>query len=367
LVAALGWTAWQGVPTTPLGASQQDNRRVAEPGKAAPPAAAVATTRLAQPERTPPLATGDIEICGVGVAKNEADAKALEDHAYKDISTALAAHAVRMVRSTDARTRAVGLLIAGQREALAGMAWQSADPLVYQLALQACGFVHDPPAERRAMNDIAPSCAQLSVERGAALDANNGHSWMQAATEAAWRGEADNQAYAYRRASEAPEFRSPAEQALVAITMAALPQDAGRLERLQVGAAILGVQAAMPVVYAAPLNTYCADSRLRNANTRQECEALADAMVRLSASYFGLSTGLRLGRRLGWPAERIALMEAELRLSDTLQEIESSAPGGVMGCAARDHAMRRWTAIAEHGERQAARLLLADQAMPPAK
>jgi len=50
---------------------------------------------------------------------------------------------------------------------------------------------------------------------------------------------------------------------------------------------------------------FCSASAVLDVNRRQVCSALADVLAERSETYFNRSPGIEIGRRVGWPPERL--------------------------------------------------------------
>ncbi len=185
------------------------------------------------------------------------------------------------------------------RERLAREALSTQDPRVYALGFRACMVAPD-----------EGSCALLSVGQWARLDADNALPWLFVLGQVrAGKDDAALNEALFRIGSAARiEDRLFAVPGL--IVARAGPSDvdvAGALD-LTVGA--IGMASAQ----SAPLQSLlqaCSGKALDDANRRQVCEAVATTLVERSDSLLLGQIGIGIGRRLGWPDERMNAFRGE--------------------------------------------------------
>jgi hypothetical protein len=267
-----------------------------------------------------PLAEGEAEVCGHGRVRLDSPEMARLEQAVaqlrRELSDALAA-------SADEVDRAIGLLTremarptavsipasgaevrAGDEQAvdrLARMAVGSRSSPVYALALMAC----DRGGRRGA-------CQMLSVEQWARLDPGNAAPWMRMLSEASNRRDdaaLDEALFQISRATSYDDFSSvPLKQVIVR-----LPADAPLFERFGVMADLFAMSVASPAQFAAygALHKHCDAQAVVDANRRQACAAVAEALVPRSRSLMDFRAALIVGEQGGWPAERVQALRDE--------------------------------------------------------
>ena len=105
----------------------------------------------------------------------------------------------------------------------------------------------------------------------------------------------------------------------------------------------------------------CRGEALADANRRQLCEGVADALVERSDNLLMASTGVGMGRRLGWGPERgDALRGIGLAAADAGQwHLDSTHGNTDTGCSGLKQDLRRITREAVVGEAGWAREWLA--------
>jgi hypothetical protein len=384
---------------------------VAAPGAAAVPAPAKSaakqrpTVAPAAP-RVPAAASaalpgpGEAEVCGLGIVRVDGhDPSGLKQVPEASRREAYVRLQAVMQASPDARVRAAGLLLesrwlagraaetlaaatpacaasdaacrrearrtartasalaaAPATDALAQRAAGSSDAEVYAFAVEAC-------ARDEALVHAAPWCQQVSVEQWARLEPDNAVPWLEVAAAARRRGDAAAENDAMYRASVAPQ--SDAHRAAPA-RMAAemMPPDAPEAGRSAVIVELAAAPSAIGGRGLDAVNRHCAADALRDANRRQTCDALADALAARGTTLREAAVGRRLGERLGWPGERVQGLRDEQRAlaaaaSRYLTEF------GRLSCAGVQRRTRWLAMVAAQGEIGAARELLDRFGAPP--
>ena len=340
---------------------------------------------------------GETEVCGLGIVKaapagnDESDPLVLARQ--RRSPTVRAEWEAALQASPDVRTRAAGLRIAGMAgaeepgwavdgrqaderkaacredaacekradeegaavfarasahphaDALARLARDSKDPVVYALAMQRCS---------RASGPAGPgACPLLSYEQWASIDPDNAAPWLYLADQVIVGG--GDPSEALQRAARARHIHTH-WAALHGLVMAAQPPAVPPLERLLMSVEVIGVQAAeVP-----PLNAtvkYCSTAELRSGNRRQTCEALADLLVNRGDTLLDLGVGRAVGEKLGWSADRVAALRDEGLALMALQS-EQLAGKQPYSCTSTEILMAHYAQVSRLGELVAMRELL---------
>jgi len=232
---------------------------------------------------------------------------AREDHAASPAS------ALRCTGSECASGEPGRQLAAGLLEQLAKQATATLDARVYAMALKEC---ESAPAQG--------SCALLNLEQWARLDDGNAMPWLHLLQRARQRNEAAQIHEALYRIGAAARFDARPFAAAGSVADHAGPSD------LDVMAAqLLAVDAFMQASARQPafqaLTLVCTGAALADANRRQACDSAAATLAERSDSLLAVVVGATLGRRLGWPDDRIdALRGLQLAGEAMVREGEST-------------------------------------------
>jgi hypothetical protein len=186
------------------------------------------------------------------------------------------------------------------RDAVARMASMTADPHVYALAYKLCAGA------------AWGACQMIDARRWAQLDPENATPWMHILSEAVAHGDTGTQEEALHRiamAQRSDEFYGDTGGAIIDAAPddeAALPTVVGMfLETAGIEAA--AVSAMQGVV------TSCKGDALRDSNRAQTCTAIAEVLGERSATMLDQRIGVRIGRNVGWPADRVDLADGQFR------------------------------------------------------
>jgi hypothetical protein len=231
---------------------------------------------------------------------------------------------------------------------LVRLALDSRDAVVYGIAVQAC--------TTHFLGSDSDACRQISVAEWARQEPDNRQVWWRVAAEAESRGDTQARDAALANAAAAPRDDSHLG-AVVAAAFAAVPESTNGMLQSTLVMLVSGAWTTS-MITTPPVLGLCKAEYLGNANTRQQCERLAEVLTRHPATLLDLGVGKALGRRLGWPAERLpdtngrSMQHAEaLRLLVTPED-------DPMSCRTVAH-QRRWLAdLARVGEIGAADLLV---------
>jgi hypothetical protein len=195
---------------------------------------------------------------------------------------------------------------AGMAEAqnIARLAVNSPDPLLYATAFHAC---------RKFVADNSGFCQQISATQWAARDPDNGIAWLHVLSGAGQTGQG--------------QLNSEGEDALFRLSQASrFDQGLSHLPQLRSGSpalqqnglaqlALIQLNNALYHDLALPtygrVSNYCNPDKLIDVNRRQMCESIANKLVSDQSSLLGFAIGAAMGQRLGWPAQRLAVMQQE--------------------------------------------------------
>lgn len=337
---------------------------IAEPSgiaaAAEPSSVAVAT---AAGERDPGL----VEICGLGWVETKPDSAGAEIlRQIPGLEESLRSVMTGLRESPDEYSQAAGLLLemkGGSESAadsalldqLARLAVTSDDPRVYALAYRVCGRA---PA--------AGSCALLSAAQWARVDAGNGEPWLFVLDAAAARGDRAQVEEALHRIGTAPRFDDRYQGVAGPIIARAGSSDSDLVAADILMTHAIGVAAALPLPLQR-LTQACRETTLADANRRQLCDAVATALAERSDSIVLSSIGANIGKRVGWPLERVIAVRA---LSVALAETWAPDPGAdprpepSYSCAVVRATLDRVDRLAQVGEPEVARDWIAAKHKP---
>lgn len=236
--------------------------------------------------------------------------------------------------------------------ALVELALGSRDLPTYALAAQWCA----------SAGQEVDACRQVSLAEWARRDPDNMAAWLRLAQQADVRKDAEARDEALFRAVAASR-QDHHHQAVVRAALAALPDGADALVQQHLLALALDVRDAklLPVFNAMAA---CEPARLGDANRWQRCDGLADALTRRGASMLELRMGLRIGRAVGWSADRVAALAQE---AEALQEAHVRVLGTQPGLSCPETQVFRQfvSETGEHGELATARAMLARSGKTP--
>jgi len=366
LLVAVAWLFWPGADDEPAAPPAAPFRMPAVAMSAVPVTLAIASTDASTDASTGDNRADDgaIELCGLGrlSAEQREDVDAWDKLMRAPVEQAMGRTAAALAAKGDERSRALALVLEGLRagDAAAPGVWQdqlariasaTSDPAVYALGIQVCQF----RGARRA------SCQMISAARWAQLDPDNAIVWLQVADDALARSDTAAFDDAMYRASKS----SRSEIGFGQTTQRAvdhLPPDASPMAAWGVAAAVTGWEAARAIPGYAHVSKYCADAALADPNRRQVCDDLAKVLVDRSDALLDRHIGTTLGRRLGWPAERLADLQEERDAIAALQTqtAQAAMPYGLpTACAVVQADLQRLREMARHGELGALRQQLA--------
>jgi hypothetical protein len=243
-----------------------------------------------------------------------------------------------LLDSDDTGARAAGLFLQGKldasgliqpmteqsRDALVQLAVGSGDPAVYAMAVYACN----------TYSDAAPSgsCQQISLQHWSTIDADNAAPWLLLAGKARAANDAASEAAAFGRATASHKVDAY-NFSLYSVTEPALPSDLTPLERWTLTIELIGIESATASLQNGIAARHCSADAMRDAQTRQQCSALAELLVNKGTTLLDLSIGTRIGARAGWPQARVTSLEDQ---RDALMQVgtqaESDGGGDMWSC-----------------------------------
>jgi hypothetical protein len=231
---------------------------------------------------------------------------------------------------------------AGQRDALARMAQDSDDPQVYAWAYRSCKAA--PVAERGA-------CQLINASQWARLDPLNAEPWLELGAEAQSHKDAAALEDAMFHVASA-ERHDPGWGALPGSLIDHLPADDSAL----IGTWGLIVQAVGLEAVAgsawAPVARYCGARELADPNRGETCERIADLLVEHSSTTDARAIGIGIGKRLGWPAQRLDALDQQ-RDAEAAVQHKHATEASALDCATLRARVDRWRDIAQFGEIEA--------------
>jgi tetratricopeptide (TPR) repeat protein len=262
---------------------------------------------------------------------------------FRQIGTLTKATAARWLaalqNSGDLRSRAAGLLLeskvtdgdSGPRAeqiftAAVQLAAGAEDPAVYGLAVSMCG--------RYIGTDAAGACQQISLQRWAQLDPDNAVPWLFLAAAAQASHDTGAEADAFSHAAKAHKVDSYGDS-LFAFAEPELPQDVTPLARSYFAIEVIGVEAALWAPQYGAVNQHCSREAMQDSNVRQQCDSLAQLLVRNGTTLLDLGLGRNIGARAGWSSERVnELAQQQDALRQAITQLSPSDDDKLWTCDA---------------------------------
>jgi hypothetical protein len=279
----------------------------------------------------PTLHTDTVELCGYGTTPiDKEDPGAVFQKIGILTRTTAARWLAALQNSGDLRSRAAGLWLDGKvtggellrpvapqtRAAAIQLAAGAVDPAVYALVLSMC--------DKRAGADPDPACQQLSLQRWAAIDPDNAVPWLLLAGKARLSHDDAAEAEAFSHAAKAHRFDDYSDS-LFAFSDPELPPDVTPLERSYFAIEVIGVEAAAGSPVYGVASQHCSSAAMQDSNVRQQCESLAQLLVRKGTTLLDLGVGRAIGARAGWSSDRInELLQEQHALMQAITQATSS-------------------------------------------
>ncbi len=357
IVVAVGvaWIAFKG---------EGEPTEVAVPPPASPtiaidlPASSAAAASAPEPavlgEASP--ADDEVQMCGGEWVKTGADGEVVKEEAEAFERRALEATKqptlAVMEASGDERVQAAARFyqagVEAHREALVHLAQGSTDPQVYAWAYQAC---------RRADPSAQGSCQLVSIEQWARLDPSNAMPWLALAREAELRHDATALDDAMFHVASAERLDIGWGQLPSALVEHVPSGDENLVGALGLAIEAIGAEAAEAVAYSTAMK-YCSANELADANRRENCERVAELLIDRSTMLVERKMGAALGKRLGWPPERLESLRKEHDALFGTAVHDTVRIDGTRSCADLRRELERIRDVARNGEIATARLAL---------
>jgi hypothetical protein len=306
-------------------------------------------------------ASDGVEVCGVGKVKLDIDdPRAVGEYLGGLTHKTEVKWKSALINSDDYRARAVGLFMqqrafAGKtailpvehaRDELVQLATGVNDPAVYAIALQMCRTGFSEPA-------TTDPCARLSLANWARIDSDNAAPWLALA----WKAQDDGDASAERadigRAAVAHRIDYYGDS-LLSFAQLQVPPDVTPLELDEMDTELMGFEAAWwrPVRAA---TKHCSPDAMRQSKVQQDCNALANLMVKDGRTLIDMSIGKLIGERAGWSKERVDALTEE---SNALRGVSIVDYGDLWDCNSVDAQNALFGRIKRLGELGALREML---------
>ncbi len=329
---------------------------------------------------TASAADDEVQVCGGAWVKSGADGRPSEEamNAMDDRATeeAVSAALVAMEASSDPRAlaaaryfRAVRAGLAAeflskcdgnavcvardersrsqgraQRDALARLAQDSNDPQVYAWAYRACK--NAPEADHGA-------CLMVSAAQWARLDPSNAEPWLALGDEARTRGDSSafDEAMFHVASSERHD---PGFGALSAVMTEYVPAgDANLLGTWGMLIQAIGIDSVDGIAWQNS-SRYCGAEEIADPNRRETCERMARMLVDRSTTLIARSIGTGIGKRLGWPAERLEALARQREAETSVQRVHAvQASADPFNCSGLRDQIDRLREVARVGEIEA--------------
>lgn len=189
------------------------------------------------------------------------------------------------------------------REALARLALTSRSPELYGLAWRVCGA--------HGAHDAASACRMLSAEQWAQLDPDNAMPWAGVLERARLQRDASAVSAALYRMSLSRTIDGRTGR-LPGLALASVPAGTPALETEAVVADVAAREGEGWSQKMSSLSTEeCTAEAVRDTERWQRCDAWAQALWQQGRKTIDLTTAIRIGKAVGWPAERLQGMQDE--------------------------------------------------------
>ncbi len=225
----------------------------------------------------------------------------------------------------------------------------STTPAVYAAAIDACA------SWARA---VAPACQLVSVGQWARIDPDNADAWLHVAGEAAEHKDGAALDDAMNHVAHARASRTYGDL-LPLLADAAVPAESADFDAAQMHYATLTLFGGWTLPPLQTVTRYCAQPMLADSNRRQTCDAVAHQFVDNGSTLIERAIGIKLGSRLGWPAETVTAFRQE---QDAMQRAELRTRGDYndfTSCNAVATSQKLMRQVGRLGEVGAARAALA--------
>lgn len=240
------------------------------------------------------------------------------------------------VRSASARRQAAE----PHRATLVRLAQSSSDPQIYAWAYRSCNAL-DPSAEG--------TCQLITAEQWARLDPTNARPWLAVASEAERRQDTATLDDAMFHVASAERMEAGWGQLPLALIEHVPPGETHLVGALELAIEAIGVDGiGLPAYQTA--TKYCGAKLLADANRRETCERIAGLLVDRSTTLMDRNIGSSMGKRLGWPAERLETLREEREALFGTAARDQPRIDGSHGCADVRRELDRFREVAAYGE-----------------
>lgn len=286
---------------------------------------------------------------GLALAMESRGAEAVIDEAARCTGLDCPVTPAKTDATTIAQPRA-----SAPREALARLAQTSQSPELYGLAWRVCAA--------HGAQDSASACRMLSAEQWAQLDPDNAMPWAGVLERA--RAQRDGSAVSaalYRMSlSRTIDGRTGRLPGLV---LASVPAGTPALETEAVVADVVAREGEGWSQKMSSLSTEeCTAAAVRDTERWQRCDAWAQTLWQQGRKTTDLATAIRIGKAIGWPAERLQGMQ------DEAAALSLASSEALLGSSRSCDAVRRRTGHLDEsgrlGEVAWARRIIATSRMP---
>jgi hypothetical protein len=280
-----------------------------------------------------------VEVCGFGkVPLDGNDPFAVGQYIGELASNARNRWLSALLNSGDIRARSAGMFLKDKltgggsglpieeqtRDALVQLAVGARDPAVYAMTVYACS----------TYTDSAPtgSCQEITLNTWAQLDSDNAVPWLLLAGKAQAKKDGVAEAAAFSQAAKAN--RTDAYNfSLYAYSELEMPTDVTPLERWYLSTEVVGIEAATASLHYHVAEKHCSAAAMSDDAIRQQCDALAELLVRNGRNLLDLSIGTNLGARAGWSRDRVAdLTEERDALMQAIAQATPSSNNDLWTC-----------------------------------
>ena len=232
------------------------------------------------------------------------------------------------------------------RDALAQLAATTSDAQIYAWSYRACVA-----AAREAAGG---ACQLVSALQWARLDADNAEPWLAVAREAKSRNDAAALDDAMFHVATAAAHDAGWGRATAQLVAAAPDSDAAVVPTWLLATRSAAYES-VDLASFGDTYRYCDARSLSNANRRDTCEKIATLLADRSTTLRGRSAGIVLGKRLGWPSERLVTLEDERDAGRAVLVRDEPSAEALLACNRVRGELRRWSAVARFGEVEALR------------
>ena len=289
-----------------------------------------------------------LELQGAG--RDNAGGTPLQALSACDVAASMPSAAAWCAGHGDDRQLAARLV-----ERLAKRAAATSEPGVYALAMQPC---------LRA--SAQGNCALLNVEQWARVDDGNALPWLYILQRASNRNDAAQLEEALYRIGTAARYDTGTYAIAGKVADRAGTSDVDVIAALLLAMDGVGIAASRNDPFTA-LTQACKGPVLADANRRQACELAAETLTERSDSILAVLMGASIGRRLGWPADRIDKLRG---LSLAASAEANSTFSGLFelpgSCASARRMLASFSRRARDGEVRTARAWVASHGGPAA-